>query len=575
MFRQAVPFLVLGLAGVAGRSARADVVVHVGNKQRFDGTAVAGETIRISFPVAKGCKPKIRMTLSGAKPNAPFSFNVTDLMGPDGKEVAVDSRRFRQAHSTGRDTLTFSGWTAEASGTHELVVRTNAKIDSDVLGRIDVSRPRSVPFRGDAASRSVVVALQPGDMSSVQVQRVNGTAPRVERYVTPAGAPGFTPQQSLKSKKSTTYGIFADAFGDHEYRIGYQDDTAPSGAFRGKVRVDPFRGYGTVAMQLVNNPGVPLTVRNQDRYLSVDWGASGAGVSSAGDGFVLVTSESGGQVLGQRYTLDLDPIFNPLPEFSPVPLADAADLAPGETIQGHRVLGVGQYHFLAISSASGQSLVLKKLNQNRTVNLSARVVEASASSTLDFFLAADDYSVSVGRFLPPDGHLVHLFDATTLLPVGAAVPIGGPSRPHLNAAGAGWNSTDGVFELWAPTSSSTDPGADGDLRHLVFDANWAPLSAGETPVANVGVNEITPTAVSVDADTGATIVHYVVPEVPYPEGAIHRRVFDAAGIEIPGSHAILPGARRSRPTSLLLGGSLFLASDNLDGPTVERYRVLR
>jgi hypothetical protein len=181
--------------------------------------------------------------------------------------------------------------------------------------------------------------------------------------------------------------------------------------------------------------------------------------------------------------------------------------------------------------------------------------------------------ICVGRFLPPDGHVVHFVDAATTLPSETTVSIGGPTRAHVNGAGAGWNPESSVWELWAP--STLDPQGSSDLHHLVFDGNWAPVSADQTPVADPAVHETFPTAVAVDPDTGFTIVHWVVPEFPYDEGRIHRAVFDAAGVEVPGSRTVLAGARRHRPTTLLAGNFLYLASDGPDGPTVERWRVLR
>jgi hypothetical protein len=130
-----------------------------------------------------------------------------------------------------------------------------------------------------------------------------------------------------------------------------------------------------------------------------------------------------------------------------------------------------------------------------------------------------------------------------------------------------------VFELFAP--STTDFLADGDLHFLRFDGSWSPVSADQKPVAVAGVNETMSTAVTVDDASGAMIVHYVVPEFPYEEGAIHRRVFDRTGLEVPDSHTVLPGSRRTRPTTILVGNFLFLAAEGPNGPTVERYKVLR
>ena len=579
-------FVVAAAAALAAGAppASADVSVTVGNRQRIDGNVAHGETIRIVFPLARGSVPALTLHLLGAAKNRPISFQTITILAPDGRkfgtapgtgitaeEAAAFSKHVRQRHVTGRDTFRLSGWTAEAGGDHVLLLETNATIDTTAEGRLTVKRKEVVRFRGDETTAAVVVPLQVDDTTTVVVKRLSGTAPRVDEFV-PPGSTGQTPQQAVTKRGAETYPLYASQFGDHEFRIGYQDVPA-AGRFKGAVRLTPFRGYGTAAFLLTNDPGVPLTVRNVDRFLLVSWGGPGVGVSSLGDGFVLVTSESAGQVLGQRYTLDLDPITYPLAEFSPVMLADSNDVAPGETVSGHRILATGGNHFLGISTTTGRSLVLKKVQSNRTIAGSARIVENSTDPTHDFFLATDGIHVSVGRFVPPDGHVVHLVDVGTMTPSMTTYPIGGVAGPHVQGAGAAWRMADGLFEFWAP--SSLDPLGDSDLHFLRFDATWSLASADQTPVDEVGVNEYLPTAVSVDDASGAMVVHYVVPEYPYEEGAIHRRVVDATGLEIPDSHVVLPGARRSRPTSFIEGNHLFLASEGPNGPTVERYRLLR
>lgn len=566
--------------------ARADVTATLGHRQRIEGTAVAGETIRIQFPLARGAAPKLTLTLVGALKNRPISFQTISILGPDGRrygtvagegitveQAAAFSRRVRQRHVTGRDTFTLQGWVAEASGDHVLTLGTNATIDTTVEGKLTVVRKEVVRFRGDETEPSFLLPLQPYDEATVAVKRVSGTAPRVERFV-PPGSSGQMPQQAVTKKGATTYPLGAATFGDHEIRIGYQELPA-SGRWKGQVKLDPFRGYGTAVLVLVNDPGIPLTVRNVDRFLLVNSSSPGVGVSSLGDDFVLVTSESNGQVLGQRFNMDLEPLLYPVAEYSPVMLADSNDVAPGETLAGHRVVANGGFHYLGVSTASGASLVLKKVQGDRTIAGSARIAENS-SDTQDFFVATDGATVSVGRFLPPDGHVVTVVDPATMTPSLTTYAIGGTSGPHVRGAGAAWRASDGLYELWAPSALEfLDPDADSDLHYLRFDSNWSHASADQKPVAEAGVNETFSTAVTVDDASGAMIVHYVVPEFPYEVGTIHRRVFDVTGLEVPGSHAVLPGARRGRPTAIIVGNHLFLAADGPNGPTVERWKLLR
>ena len=71
-------------------------------------------------------------------------------------------------------------------------------------------------------------------------------------------------------------------------------------------------------------------------------------------------------------------------------------------------------------------------------------------------------------------------------------------------------------------------------------------------------------------------MHYVVPQNAVTgDGVIRRAIFDENGDLVPGSHVELPGAGRNRPTSLIVGGSLFLGTSSPDGPLVERYPLLR
>ena len=54
-------------------------------------------------------------------------------------------------------------------------------------GRLVVKRPLSIPIAGDETAAPIKVPLQPGDVSSVTVKRVSGSAPKVIQYKLPSG----------------------------------------------------------------------------------------------------------------------------------------------------------------------------------------------------------------------------------------------------------------------------------------------------------------------------------------------------------------------------------------------------
>jgi hypothetical protein len=207
------------------------------------------------------------------------------------------------------------------------------------------------------------------------------------------------------------------------------------------------------------------------------------------------------------------------------------------------------------------------------------VVGGSADPTADGFLAGDGVRVSVGVFHPgiPGGHTVYGYDASNFGNP-ATISIGGGFFPQAQGSGAAWRGTDAVFELWSP--DTLDYSRASKLHRVLYHSDWTPVTPDATlSFADPSPTETMPTAVSVDFQSGITIVHYVAadnpPKGPLGSGNIHRRLFDATGVEIPGSHTILPRIACNRPSSALIGNRLFLAYDTPTGPTVERYPLLR
>jgi hypothetical protein len=566
-----VSALVLAAAAVAARAS--ELYVLVADTQHIQGDAVAGEPIRIEFPLAAGSEPRIRLALIGSLPNQPISFSEARLLGPDGQEIFLPSGQFfRETHSVGRDTLALSGWVAQTSGNHQLFIRTNARLTTRAKGRISVVRPTRIRLTGDENSPPLEVSLQPGDITRLSVKRISGTAPKIGSYRTPAGTTS-TPGQKIGEKGSKTNALLAIQFGVYQFGVGYQADP-PAGAWRATLRIDPFRGGYPATLRLRNSPGVPLSVRNADRLVQPTFATDGVGVASDGL-YVAVTGEQGGVLTGQVLDKDLQQTVI-LP--NPVTLTNASDFSPTETLAGHRLMFMGTFYFLAFSTASGQELSIARLRTDLVRDGFTQIVSASPDPTADFFLTGNGPQVSVGVFHPADGHTVHLLNATDF-GIRSTVSIGGAQYPQTNGSGAAWRPSDSVFELWTPTTLAYQ--GPSDLHRVLFDATWSPTTPDTKPVAELTVTETMPTAVTVDPQTKATIVHYVVPDnpavvgVPPGYGRIHRRVFDEEGVEVPDSHVILPRASCNRPVSALLNNAIYLAYQTAAGPVVERYPLLR
>ena len=566
-----LPALVLAFAAVAARAS--ELYVLVADTQEIQGDAIAGEPIRIEFPLAAGSEPRIRFALVGSLPNQPISFSEARLLGPDGQEIFLPPGQFfKETHTVGRDSLALSGWVAQTSGLHQLYIRTNARLTTRAKGKINVKRPKRIKLSGDETSAPLTVALQERDAVRLTVTRVSGSAPKIASFRIPSGTTS-TPGQQMGKSGSKSNLLPATQFGDYQFTVGYQADP-PVGAWRAKLKITPFQGGFPATLRLRNSPGVPLSIRDADRLFLPPFATDGVGVSSDGLN-VMVTGEQGGTLTGQ--VLDKDLQQSPILP-NPLPLTSASDFSPTETLLGHRVTFMGTFYFVAFSTTSGKELSLARVRTDLVRDGFTQIVSNSPDPTADFFLTGDGTKVSVGVFRPADGHTVHLLSATDF-GIRSTVLIGGGLFPQVNGAGAAWRPADSVFELWTPTT--LDYHGPSDLHRVLYESTWSPATPDTKPVADLTATETMPTAVTVDPQKKATILHYVVPDNPPVTGLtagygrIHRRVFDAEGVEVPDSHAILPRASCNRPVSVLLNNALYLAYQTAAGPVVERYPLLR
>ena len=563
----------LAVASAAVAACASELYALVGDKQEIQGDAVAGEPIRIEFPLAAGSEPKLRLALIGSLANQPISFSEARLLGPDGQEIFLPPGQFfHETHTLGRDTLALKGWVAQTSGRHQLYIRTNARLTTRAKGKLTVVRPKRIKLAGDETSAPFAVSLQKGDTVRVTVTRVSGTAPKILNYRNPLGVTSI-PGQQMGKNGSKSNAVLAKDDGNYEFTVGYQTDPL-AGAWRATLRINPFTGGFPATLQLRNSPGVPLSVRGADRFVLPTFATTSVGVAVGGLN-VLVTGEQGGVLSGQVFDRDLQQ-YPLLP--NPVALTNVSDFSPTETLSGHRVMSMGAFYYVAFSSTSGQELSLARVRTDLVRDGFTQIVSASPDPTADFFLTGDGSKVSVGIFHPTNGHTVHLLDAADF-GIRSTVSIGGVAFPQTNGAGAAWRVNDSVFELWTPDTLAYQ--GPSDLHRVLYDAGWSPTTTDAKPVAEIGVTETMPTAVTVDPQTRATIVHYVVPDNPVVPGApagygrIHRRVFDESGVEIPDSHVVLPRASCNRPVTALLVNWIYVAYETASGPVVERYPLLR
>jgi len=579
------PLLLAGLllAASAAAARAAESYAILAHTQRIQGDVPAGYPIRLEFPLPAGSEPRITLTLSGGTPLKPVSLGTARLyIKKDGDEITEitlpQGEFFNTTFSKGNPTMTFRGWTATEGGRYQLVITTNAKVTAHAKGRLVVVRPTKITYTGDETTTTPIqVPLGQYDVSSVVVTRLSGTAPKVGSYRLPSGF-ASTPGQQMTRRGSTSNGMYAADLGVYEYTIGYQAVPA-AGRWRAVVRIKPFKGGTPATLRVQNSPGVPISVLNVDRSLVPTFASGGSGVGVATDGnfTVLVTSEVGGVLQGQAYDLDLAPSL----QFPPnaLPLTGPTDFTAGQTLSGHRLMFMGGSYFAAFSTASGNELSILRLRTDLVRTGFSQVVTTSPDPTTDFFLTGNGTKVSVGIFHAPDSHNVTVLDPADF-GIRQSFAIGGGAYPQKNGAGAAWRANDAVFELWTP--DSLDYHLPSDLHRVLYDANWSPTTNDAKLVADIPDMETMPTAVVVDTGrTNSTIVHYVVADNPPLPGAaagtgkIHRRVFDAAGVEYPDSHVVLNRASCNRPTATLLGNYLYLGFETPSGPMVERYQILR
>lgn len=559
------------IVSIVSASYAVEAYATLANGQKIQGDVLAGSDVRLRFPMPAGAEPRITLTLTGGLPQQPIRFQAR-LFGPDGKEIAIPGGALKESHRTGRDTLTFRGLTSTQTGYHEYVVSTGARVKTRASGKLTIARATKIPFAGDETSPALKVELQPGDTSSVSVKRVSGTSPTVATYKPPSGVQ--VPLQPKKtSKGATSLPLLALNFGSYEYTIGYQAVPA-AGRWKGTIRVSPFKGGFPATLVLRNSPGIPLTMFPSDRSTTPTFGTGHVGVASDGN-VVLITAEQGGTIFGLPHDADLGQIGNPP---TPVALATSSDVSPGETISGHRLMFMGSLYYLAFSTASGQELAIRSARKDLNSDGFAQLLTGSSDPTTDFFLAGDGAKVSVGVFKPSNGHTVTLLDAGNF-GIRSTVTIGGAGFPQTQGSGAAWRAADFVYELWTP--DTLDYHGPSHLHRAYFDSNWSQSAAATRPAFDPFAVETMPTAVTVDAVSKVTILHYVVADNPPAQGAaagsgkIHRRLFDDTGTEIPNSHTELPFVSCNRPAATILGSALYLAFETPTGVQVDRFPMLR
>lgn len=570
------PLLLAALAA----SADAESVATLGNGQRVAGTVPTGEVIRLSFPVPEGAEPRLSFTLKGSA--IPISFNRSDIYDPDGNLIPDTSRFFEGTRvRRNRSTLKLRDFVAPKSGTYQLVIETNSGRlpginELRVSGKLRVQRETRITAELDEARLSLDVGLLVGDLARVKVKRRTGGIPTITGFVTPQGAQRPPPQKQTKTGAKTEWRL-ATRDAVHTFEFGYRPGST-EGDFTASVSIRPSSTNGTAVMRLANAPGVPISVRPVDRATTLNYGVGAPQLAYDGTVFLVAALRSGaGADVAARF-FDRD-LFGTPGTPTPVVLAGPADVGPVESIGGHRLLFVDNRFVLGFWTSSGTSAWLATYDRNflsdnglaRKTGL--KVVTSSASTAIrDPFLTTNGTRLSFGLWVAPSGHDVHIFESD-LSDVGV-VSIGGGALGHAAGAGVAWHDDDSYFDFWAP--DTLVPTLPSDLHRQRYSALWQAQAQDSKPVADAGVVETMPTAVVYDPGTGATIVHYVVPENDVTgDGVVHRVVFDSAGDEVPGSHVALEGKARNRPTAVLVGSSLYLGTSSPAGPLIERYPLLR
>src|SRR6185503_7964903 len=131
-------------------------------------------------------------------------------------------------------------------------------------------------------------------------------------YTTPTFSTAQFGQKTTK-RGATTYQLGATQTGAYSFTIGYQTVAPPPapprpavGRWKGVLRVASRRiknGF-PVGLTLRNSPGIALSVFDADRTINpLTFGGTGIGIAT-NNAFILVTSESGGKLLGEFFDRD-------------------------------------------------------------------------------------------------------------------------------------------------------------------------------------------------------------------------------------------------------------------------------
>ncbi len=579
-----LPKLVTALLGVAllswgaAASARAESVAFLGDAQKLTGTVPTGEVIRLTIPLPAGGEPQLTLSLRGS--NVTLSFRRSELYDPAGNLIPDMSRFFTQRFRPGKSTLKLRDFVAPTSGEYQLVIETNSAtlpnlVELRVTGKLKVKRETKIKKTFSSAGARIDLGLQVRDRVKAKVKRLSGDIPEISAWITPAGTSRPPPQKTTKKGGATAF-FTATRDDVHSFEFGYRDDGSV-GEYSVIVKLRPIRSVGGLAvLRLANAPGIPLSVRGIDRSITLDFGTGAPGL--AYDGTLILASaldaSSGTPEIGVRL-YDRDLFAQPR---TPTPFAVVGriDMQPGQSVGGHRMLFTGNHYVVAWWTASGANAGLVRFGRDLLRTNFVEAIVGSATPIEDPFLASDGNLISFGTFQPPVRHRVRVFESD-FSTVGT-VEIGGGSYSHGNGAAAVWHpsnsqGTGSHFEFWAP--DTTDPSFPSDLHRQRYTALWQPQGPDEKPIADAETTETMSTAVSYDATSGVTIVHYVVPTDVTGAGVIHRALFDSAGALVPGSHIALAGDGRNRPTSLIVGNSIYLGASGPGGPTVERFSLLR
>ncbi len=561
--------------------AAAESTVLLANGNKITGSVPPGETIRIQFDCAEGVEPRLTFSLTGSK--IPISFNRTIIIGPDGETLLDTGRFFAQTRvRANKSTLKLRDFVAPATGRYQVVSETNSGniVNLQLLGArgsFKTVRPSRLRIELDETNPVIAVPLLNRDVMSVKLKRISGDIPQVDRYVSPLANVDFPFTVKKITKKGDVSRRFtAVANATHSFEIGYRDG-GTLGQFQATVKVTQNKVRRNVPMSLSNAPGIDISVRPADAERAVTFGIGEGGLAyDPITNSILVTAVQNGptgpEIAGQLIDRDL---FTRPGTPNAIPFVIPGDMQPGEQLGSHRIVeSPGGYTILWLT-ASGSNVGLAYVRGQDLQRDGFVEVELNLQTPIsDPFLATDGVNVSVG--LPvPDGHDVRLYTFNSGFSLLGTIPIGGGPLTHGEGAGVAWNPDDSVFDLWAPDTS--DFGLSSDLHRQGYSAVWQSQGPDQTPVADPGTDETLSTAVVYDRESGATIVHYIVPLDASGSGELHCVVIDSDGVVIPGSDTIVAASGRSRPAAILdpLGRSIYLVSATPTGPLVERFPLLR